>query len=285
MKPGLTRGLIRHVLTALCLFGLLVSSGGCQVKVGGKTAKEIFPDPQVAELADAAARGDADKVNQLLKMGVPIDGLGDKKATPLVFALLANNAKGVDALLKAGANANHHIESPNEVDGRAIPLLIVETKAADLMELLLKYGADPNTKNPPRVTRNDRSVGESLLAQAVMYKPMVEVLVRHGAGVNVESDAGDNAVRSAAGLGQLDVVEFLLDHGAKDLSGVAQVLQERRWSDDAEAQRIRILERLQAQGVKIYAAKQTPQTPAYLISPGVWKHEPRRAANAGIKMP
>lgn len=76
-----------------------------------------------------------------------------------------------------------------------------------------------------------------------------------------------------------------LDHGANDLSGVAQELQERPWSDDAEKQRIRILERLHAQGVKIYAAKQTPQTPAYLISPGVWKHEPRRAENAGQKIP
>lgn len=251
------------------------------MKVGGKTAKEIFPDPQVAELADAAARGNADKVSQLLKAGTLVDGLGDKNATPLVFALLANNAKGVEALLRGGANPNHHIESPNEVGGRAIPLLIVRTKAVDSMELLLKYGGDPNTKKPPRVPQNDRSVGESLLAQAVMYKPMVEVLVKHGADVNAESDAGDNAVRSAAGLGQLDVVEFLLDHGAKDLSGVAQVLQERRWSDDAEAQRIRILERLHAHGVKIYAAKQTPQTPAYLISPGEWKHEPHKSAFHG----
>jgi ankyrin repeat protein len=279
LKQVLASGWARQFLVALCLFGLLLNSGACQVKVGGKTAKEIFPDPQVARLADAAAWGDVDTVNQLLKAGVSADGPGDKNATPLLFAMLGNNAQGVEALLKGGANPNHRIESPTEVGGRAIPLLIVRTKAADLMELLLKYGADPNTKNPPKVKQNDWTVGQTLLYQAVMYKPMVEVLVKHGANVNAESDAGDVPVVSAAGLGQLDGVEFLLDHGAKDLDGVAQELQERPWSKDVEAQRIRILERLRAQGVKIYAARQTPQTPAYLISPGEWKHEPRKTTS------
>jgi ankyrin repeat protein len=271
LKRSLSNIFIRHLLAALCLFVSMIGNGGCQVKVGGKTAEEIFPNPQVAQLADAAARGDVDKVNRLLQAGVPVDGLGDQKSTPLLFALLAHNNAGVEALLKGGANPNHHIESPKEIGGRAIPLLIASTEAVDLMELLLKYGADPNTKVPPGVDGGDRTVGDSLLYKSVMYKPMTEVLVKYGADVNAESRPGRSPAASAAGLGQLDVVEFLLDHGVKDLSSVARALQQRVWSRELEPQRVRILKRLHDQGIEIYASKTTPQTPAYLISPGEWK--------------
>ena len=263
---------ITFTLIQICIFTLMINTGACQVPKRSKSASEIFSDVKVAALADAAASGKVDEIDRLIKNGVTIDGLSKHGMTPLLFALSKKNLRGAEALLKAGANPNHAIESPSEIGGRPMILLFITTDAVDIVELLLKYGANPNTRNPEKVNGNDFNVGQSLLYQAVMYKPMVNLLVKYGADVNLKSLESESPLASAAGLGQLDVVDFLLDHGANDFDALAQSLQERIWGESIEPHRLAILRRLHKQGVKIYAAEQTPQTPADLISPGKWRH-------------
>lgn len=51
-------------------------------------AKQVFPDPRTAELAAAAASGDAGRVKALVRDGANVNARGDKNVTLLQWAML-----------------------------------------------------------------------------------------------------------------------------------------------------------------------------------------------------
>ncbi|MFA9441675.1 ankyrin repeat domain-containing protein [Uliginosibacterium sp. sgz301328] len=239
-------------------------------------------------------------MDQLIRSGVPVDGLGDKLATPLLFALLANNPVGVEALLKRGADPNHRIDGQGLVGGFPIILYLAGTERGNaLLELMLKYGANPDTRYPPSL--NDapekRYEGDSLLIRSVMSLQDVKTIVKYGADINWQphdesttSTGGAPAVVEAAGLGQFAVVEYLVEHGARDLDAVAHTLQARAWTEQSLSRRLKILAMVRARGGKIYSGYkpvlrneitlyQPNGTPADWISPGFYRPE----ANASEK--
>lgn len=173
-----------HIL-GLILLAAVPRQGVCQVTVAGNTAKEMFPDAEVAKLAEAASRGDVDEVDRLVKAGVPVDGLGADDATPLTFVILTPNVRGLEALLAHGADPNHCIRSNKNAEGRLPIILLVTSRATpDLLEPLLRYGADPNTREPVK-SASFPYRGESLLYRSVGSLENVKVLVRYGADVNL----------------------------------------------------------------------------------------------------
>jgi ankyrin repeat protein len=269
-----------QAVAGLGLFGLLISTGGCEVKVGNLKAEAIFSDASVAALARAAARGDVSEVNRLIESGVPVDGLGKENWTPLYWAMLANSPSGMEALLKHKANPNHRIQDPQSLGGGfPIVLMLARVDRAPLLELLLKYGANPNTRYPVRVDRKPLFPyeGDSLLIDAAIENQLdnVKVLVKYGADVNLRPQVGDVATEKAAGLGRFEIAEYLLEHGATmHLDTVAHALQNRAWDPRAHPQRIKLLEMLHARGAKIYFNPDNPDTPAHLLSPGTYKYQP-----------
>lgn len=252
--------------------------GATSVKVGGKTAAEVFADSRVAALADAAARGDVAEVDRLIAAGAPVDGTGGESFTPLKFALLATSKKGVEALLKRGANPNRRTPSEGWVGGLPTVMLLPSVDLPEILDLMLQYGADPNTRFPvrQRLASEFPFEGESLLIKASMGSiENVKVLLKHGADVNLcpkqspAFEGGSPAVVVAARVGRLDIVELLLDHGAtRGLDDVAVALQSLRHPADAEAQRVAILRRIHRMGAKIYAHRVNPGTPAELLTAG-----------------
>lgn len=252
---------MRNVITAGILFFFISINAECAIRVAGKTAQEMFPDSRVAALADAAANGRVDEILALLKEGVPIDAEGYRRATPLTFAVLAPNLAGTETLLKNGANPNHRIDDPAYVNGLPIVMFLGRANQPDLLSLMLRYGANPNARSPVRASTADKFPyeGDSLLIESVMIFQNVKLLVQAGADVNFRPQSNPNATgghtaaSNAAALGQFDVLEFLLDHGATvDLDEIAHTLQIRSWSPEFRARRIRILERLHAMGAHIY---------------------------------
>ena len=93
--------------------------------------------------------------------------------------------------------------------------MAVKESHADMAEMLIKYGA--------------KADGLGALAMAAQYRrfEMMELLFRHGADVN--DDARDRvevcidfverttALHRAAEAGHVDVVVYLIEHGAPDL--------------------------------------------------------------------
>jgi uncharacterized protein len=260
-------------------------------------AQQMFTQPEVAALATAAATGQVAEVQRLLDAGVAVNGRGASGFTPLGYALVRQNLVGAEALLKRGADPNFGLEDKKFKTPYPFMLVIAERGSADMLALLLRYGGNANTRLPVRLDAkpDQQYEGDAILTSVVTDLAKAKALVEHGADINYvphpdsASIGNAAAIVSAARLARLEVVDYLLDHGAIDFDEVAGALQGRPWSEDLKPHRLAILKRLREKGAKIYAGYRpllsekiqmyTPQdTPAEWITPGyldmreVWKN-------------
>lgn len=184
--------------------------------VDGKTANEVFADPQVAQLARAACAGEVAKVNDLVAHGASPNARGAQGMTPLFWALHCGTPEAVEALLKAGAN-------PNQAIGTAeTPLYRAATyKDPTYLRLMLKYGGDPNTP----LTDGDTVLGAAFAAgqygnQWQNYYALLEV----GVDINLPSRTVGMA-EFAAAVGHPSKAVELLERGYNyQLEGLADAI-------------------------------------------------------------
>jgi hypothetical protein len=64
------------------------------------------PPPAGREMLDAAARGDAARLKELIAAGTPLDPVDGSRQTPLLLAVQNNHLASALALIEAGANIN-----------------------------------------------------------------------------------------------------------------------------------------------------------------------------------
>jgi hypothetical protein len=142
-------GLLRHRSTS-GLIAVLSFIRSCATQgVDALDAKRVFSDPRTAELAAAAASGDAGRVKALVRVGANVHARGDKNVTLLQWAMLNKSTTGMEALLAAGAD-------PSEpgVDNDTVVHLaaMVNDQAAKINQPqrvleLLQAGANPSAAN------------------------------------------------------------------------------------------------------------------------------------------
>lgn len=119
--------------------------------------------------------------------------------TPLMYAVILQNLKLVQSLIQYGANVNYI--TPNRQNAL---LLAVQGYQHNILQSLLKSGADPN-KLP------------DVLCQAVVLYNNVAIreLLDYGAYLNLPStDIGWTPLMYASESGFLDIMEYLINHGA-----------------------------------------------------------------------
>jgi ankyrin repeat protein len=125
-------------------------------------------------------------------------------ATPLYLAALRNEPEIVQLLLKYKADPNLR-----KTDGNVAPLAVaISNTNAEIAQLLLQQGADGKGRGP-----ND----ETYLQQAVRMgsKPMVELLLAQPCDVNAINRAGYTALDLTRGdPAKLEIAELLRKHGA-----------------------------------------------------------------------
>jgi cytohesin len=199
-------------------------------------------------LSFAAGSGSPESVEMLL--AAKADPNGGRLDAPLLAAIHKQDAVSAELLLKNGANPNvdGEVDWPNGLNsrdgrGRTIPLcLAVSPRQLPIVNLLLKFKADPNDPQPqpdgrplllsalsdPEVLEalldaggkvdSHLSEGKTLLDQAVngnSAAAAVEILLKHGADPNAR-DLSDNRPLHYAVWASVygKQIELLLDHGA-----------------------------------------------------------------------
>ncbi|KAA8995221.1 ankyrin repeat domain-containing protein [Stenotrophomonas cyclobalanopsidis] len=205
---------LRLTASILLLAAALALLSACspQSKNG---ADQYFAGNALA-LAIASEQGDGEAITRLMKdEGVDPDKAFARDAgIPLVaWPLRAKNLDGLRALLENGADPN--ARAYKTVDGRKLGYnnaMVYAAKMDDprFLELLLKHGGDPNTRN---------SANETLLLQAFLSGNQwknIQVLIENGANINESSlDLGDDTVLSwYTTRGGFDYAYWLLEHGA-----------------------------------------------------------------------
>jgi ankyrin repeat protein len=192
------------------------------------------------ELHFAAADGDTDKVNALIRFGgVDVNIRNAKGRTPLYEAAKRGKLGAVEVLVRRGANVNIQ-------EGRYgfTPLHVAaEKKQLGVMEFLLTHGADVNARNDYGKTplmqaawqtwHRDASVAKILLFHGAdinvkdideftpllsavdeEHVPLVSFLIERGVNINTGTKSGYTPLMAATYKGNYDLVKLLLEHGA-----------------------------------------------------------------------
>lgn len=159
----------------------------------------------------------------------PISGAG--------YLYRPNMPKLVKVLLEHGANPNVRIEKfppmPNTRQFKAIDLTPVDATPfllaaasydAPIMRLLAAHGADPlltdRAKNTPLILAAGFAEGITHAVDRPQQDDKdaleaVRAAVELGADVNATNDIGDTAIHGAAYVGANDLIQFLVEKGAK----------------------------------------------------------------------
>ncbi|MGH9381913.1 MAG: ankyrin repeat domain-containing protein [Thermoanaerobaculia bacterium] len=174
-------------------------------------AREAFDDPQIIALAEAAARGDAARVRELVAQGAGINARGDRGVNLLEWAMGSKSTEGLKALLEVGADP----ANPGIGDSTAIHTAAMANDPIYL-EILLAHGADPNTP--------ETRTGDPPLSVAVGYDndPQFRMLLAAGADPNRSGGFGETPLHMAASAGTGEQVLALLEAGADPLARNAQ---------------------------------------------------------------
>lgn len=160
----------------------------------------MFPDPELRNLAKAAARGNLDSVRQKVHDGVDVNGRGVQNTTPLVWAM--QNPSGFEALLELGAD-------PNVVFGQGDTVIhwAAELGNQRLLKAALAHGGNPNLAAG--------LWGDTPLHRAATTNDVVfDELLRAGAEIDARDENGNTPVMVAAMVARYDLVLSLLEKGA-----------------------------------------------------------------------
>jgi len=238
----------------------MTTTGCAAANIGGKTAADVFKDPQTLALVQAACDGNLAKINKLVKHGANVNATGYHDTSVLAWIMLCKNYAGVEKLLKLGANPNYKMEG-----GMSPMWLAAGSSDPHLLSLLLAHGGDPNIW----------AEGNNALMIAMEQGRMqnFQLLLNHGADINAHDKGGNSVADYAAALAKFGVVEELLKRGySYDLDGLARGISGRVVAPNLAAEKQHVLGMLKERGVKFPLPPPTILPPAPGTKPPSWWH-------------
>lgn len=186
------------------LLSLLLMLSGAACSGDAMDAKQAFPDdPRTAELAQAAAGGDAGRVRDLVRQGADPNARGEQGVTLLQLAMLARSKRGLEALLAAGADPNAPgLGGATAVHGAAI------ADDPDYLRIVLDGGGDPDARHG--------ETGATPLAGATGPRTdaQLHMLLEAGADPGAPDRSGNTPLHKAAMINAGAHVLALLEAGA-----------------------------------------------------------------------
>ncbi|HYD84126.1 MAG TPA: ankyrin repeat domain-containing protein [Opitutus sp.] len=187
----------------------------------GATAIEMFGEPRVAELADAACAGNVAGVGAAVADGVDPNSLSvgldefDGRVTPLLWAVDCGNTRGVEALLRAGADPN---QSTGGRVGLTPVLAAAESPNPAILRLLLQNAGNPDaTTDAGAYTALMRAYQHGRTLESVGREREAwlnwETLLDAGANPEATDGGRETVATFAATLNDFDKVIELLERG------------------------------------------------------------------------
>ncbi len=170
------------------------------------TTDQVFGDPRVAKLANAAQDGDLERLQQLIKAGAPVKFVGQEGMTVTHYALRARRhaPQVMELLLKAGADPVSMLSNGNNVPHYAVAR---DHADPEVVKVLLAHGVGPNWFPPGQQT--------SLLQNAVMGHnlPVMKLLVESGADINYVNPFSGSALHYALNGTDFYMAAYLVEAG------------------------------------------------------------------------
>ena len=185
--------MLQTILFFLMIFFFIVSTNIC--------CQPRKPPIEVLnrDLLDASYDGSMKEVKRLLLMGADIKAKNEFGLTPFELAVVGNNCSVVEYFLQLGQN-------PNLERGGGTPLMSAAANGnIELLNLLLKYGADPDSPGDGKATA---------LMSATGHTEIFKILVNHGANIHARDNYGRTVLIWAALHGTEEVVALLCEMGA-----------------------------------------------------------------------
>ena len=228
------------LLSILLAFALL--GAGCSSPTQKMPIIEKDVNLMSKEFIKAAERGDTDQVRQLLKEGVPINAQDDRGRTAIMAATHGNKPETVKQLIEAGADI---ILQDNMKDN---PFLYAGAEGLlDILKLLIQAKADTKLTNRyggtaliPAAEKGHvdnvrvllaesdvnvnhiNNLGWTALLEAVILskggakqQQIVQLLIEHGADVNIPDKGGVTPLQHARKRGFTEIERMLAEAGAK----------------------------------------------------------------------
>lgn len=196
----------------------------------GLSAQQAFPeDVHVARLVLAVRDGRWAEAEAELKLGANPNKVGKDGISPLIWVMVESfgDYDKAEFLLKAGADPNYR-----PAKGGPSPMwLAAGGSRSRYLEMYLRHGGNPN------LTDNR---GRPLLSSATSQerKEQIDLLLAHGADLNLDVPFHHSPVFVAAAAGRFDLVAFFLDRGyRRDLPSLAGATAARVVPPDSDAQR------------------------------------------------
>lgn len=219
----------RKIILILCIL-LATGSilGGCTLDQQGEDTKPSETDKDVLnkQLIKAVENKDAKLIESIIKEGADVNTKDPNGRTPTMIATYNNDIPSANVLINAGADVNIQDNTRNN------PFLYAGAEGyLEILRLTIKAGADPRLTN--------RYGGTALIpASEHGYVDVVaELLTKTDINVNHINDLGWTALLEAiilnnGDLEQQQTVQLLIDHGAdvniKDKNGVSPLAHARR---------------------------------------------------------
>ncbi len=213
------------------LFALLITATSASA-VQAQAAAGSPDHPGDAAVIQAAARGNASELRELLQHGGSARAVGTQGMPAIGYAIFSKNPETLDALLQADPSLAK--ESVPDTHGKPHPALLyaAATKQPAMVASLLRSGADPQAAD---------SEGFSCLegAAPTADPQSLQLLLAAGASPNHRDIYGRSALMLAAGNGNLEAARILLEHDAVtyplDTTGTSALAAARSRIKDPEA--------------------------------------------------
>jgi ankyrin repeat protein len=164
-----------------------------------------------SELIEAARQRNSASLRSLILAGQDPDQTDDLGETALTWAAALGHTPIVKDLLAAGAD----VEKRGRYFGET-PLLLAAAGARRGIVSLLAVHADVDARAADGATPLLRALNPAADSDPVVRKvaPVVDVLLAADADPNLADQAGNTPLMAAAGLGDVSLVQRLLDAGA-----------------------------------------------------------------------